>query len=208
MRIFSFLVLFCSFGLLAQQPMNVTAVGMSSESEQLTLKMAEAKSLHANFKQTKVMTMMDSQSESHGEIYYKAPDLIKWIYRKPFPYSLLFKNSHLYINDDGKKSVQDLRGNKMFEKLGKLISGSLNGELLKDTENFNITYSKTNKGITAEMIPKDKNLADMFQKVIMCFSSEKMLQSVKLLEKSGDFTLIRFADWRINNPINPTVFQQ
>ncbi|WP_417887464.1 LolA family protein [Zunongwangia sp.] len=208
MRIINFLFFFCSLSLLAQQPSNFAKLEKHTEPAELTVKMAEAKSLHSEFRQIKVIAMMDSESESKGEIFYESPDLIKWVYNKPFSYSLLFKNDHLYINDDGQKSEQDLSGNKMFAKLGDLITGSLNGELLKDDENFTITYSHVKNGTNAVMIPKNENLASIFQKVVMCFSKENTLQSVKLVEESGDYTMIQFKEWHFNKPIDKSVFQQ
>ncbi|WBL27277.1 LolA family protein [Zunongwangia sp. HGR-M22] len=176
-------------------------------SSQLTEKMESAKSLYGEFEQTKVMKMMDAESTSYGKIYYKSPDIIKWEYTKPFPYSLLFKDNFLYIDDDGHKSKQDMSSNKMFAKLGDLITGSLNGKLLKDDEHFEVEYQKKNTNVEAIITPKDKNMVDMFEKVIMSFGNDKMLQSVKLLEETGDYTLISFKNWEMNKPIKPSVFQ-
>ncbi|MDN3593977.1 LolA family protein [Zunongwangia endophytica] len=205
MRILSIILFFWSFGMFAQSN-NFTSVSLK-RSSQLTEKMESAKSLYGEFEQTKVMKMMDAESTSYGKIYYKSPDIIKWEYTKPFPYSLLFKDNFLYIDDDGHKSKQDMSSNKMFAKLGDLITGSLNGKLLKDDEHFDVEYQKKNNLVEAVISPKDKSMADMFEKVIMSFSEDKMLQSVKLVEESGDYTLISFQNWEMNKTIKAAVFQ-
>ena len=78
MRIFSFILFFWSFGVFAQQQ-NFTSVNLKSSPSQLTEKMESAKSLYGEFEQTKVMKMMDAEASSHGKIYYKSPDIIKWV---------------------------------------------------------------------------------------------------------------------------------
>ena len=204
MRIFSFILFFWSLGVFAQQN-NFTNVSLKSSPSQLTEKMESAKSLYGEFEQ--VMKMMDSEASSYGKIYYKSPDIIKWQYTKPFPYSLLFKNNFLYIDDDGQKSKQDMSSNKLFSKLGDLITGSLNGKLLQDDANFDMEYRKKKNVVEAVITPKNKSMADMFEKVIMSFSKDQMLQSVKLQEDTGDYTLITFKNWHINQHIKPSIFQ-
>ena len=88
-----------------------------------------------------------------------------------------------------------------------LITGSLNGKLLKDDANFDVEYQKKNDHVEAVITPKDKSMADMFEKVIMSFSEDKMLQSVKLQESGEDYTLISFKNWKMNTPIKASVFQ-
>ena len=107
MRIFSFILFFWSLGMFAQQN-NFTSVSLKSSASQLTEKMESAKSLYGEFEQTKVIKMLDVETTSYGRIYYQSPDVIKWEYTKPYPYSLLFKNNFIYIDDDGQKSKQDM----------------------------------------------------------------------------------------------------
>ncbi len=59
-------------------------------------------------------------------------------------------------------------------KLGDLITGSLNGKILKDDANFDVEYQKKKHHVEAVITPKDKSMADMFEKVIMSFSEDKM----------------------------------
>ena len=206
MRIFSFILFFWSLGMFAQQN-NFTSVSLKSSASQLTEKMESAKSLYGEFEQTKVIKMLDVETTSYGRIYYQSPDVIKWEYTKPYPYSLLFKNNFIYIDDDGQKSKQDMTSNKLFAKLGDLITGSLNGKILKDDANFDVEYQKKKHHVEAVITPKDKSMADMFEKVIMSFSEDKMLQSVKLQESGEDYTLISFKNWKMNTPIKASVFQ-
>lgn len=163
--------------------------------------------LSSDFNQVKYMQLMKDEAVSEGKLYYKTPDVLKWEYHEPYNYHILFKENQLFLNDDGNKSVTSLKSNKLFGKLVSLISGSVNGKLLEDQENFQVTYFKTGKNIQAVIIPQDEAVREMFSEIIMIFNKENLVDSVKLMEQSGDYTHITFSNISLNAQVNPAVFQ-
>lgn len=164
-------------------------------------------SFSADFLQTKHMKTMDGNAESAGKVYFKNPDMLKWEYTKPYDYKLLFKNSKLYIVEDGQSSEVDLSSNKLFDKMGELVAGSVNGKILQADEDFNITYHRTGEHVRAVIIPKDKALAGMFKEIWVNFNEQHLIRSVKLMDPSGDYTEINMKNIKINQPIPTSVFQ-
>ena len=151
--------------------------------------------------------MMKGAAISNGRLYYLAPDILKWEYKHPYNYKILFKDSKLFIDDDGYKSVTDLKSNKLFEKLVTLISGSINGKLLEDKKNYDVSYFKTTNLISAVIVPKDATIREMFNQIVLLFDRNFVVITVRLIEASGDYTEIDFKNIRFNQPIHPTVFQ-
>jgi outer membrane lipoprotein carrier protein len=133
--------------------------------------------------------------------------VLKWEYRNPYNYKILFKDDQLIINDDGDKSVTDLKSNKLFEKLVSLISGSINGRLLEDKKNYDVSYFKTTNLISAVIVPKDESIREMFNQIVLLYDRNFIVISVRLVEASGDYTEIDFKSIRINLPINPAIFE-
>lgn len=164
-------------------------------------------SLSSDFVQTKYMQLMEKEAVSTGKLYYRSPDILKWEYQTPYNYILLFKEAQLFINDDGDKSVTSLKSNKLFEKLLALISGSVNGKLMADTENFDISYSRSGNSVSAVIVPRDASLKSMFNEIILVFDADHLLDSVKLMEEAGDYTQIKFKNISINPSLDPAVFQ-
>ncbi|TVZ27928.1 outer membrane lipoprotein carrier protein [Gillisia sp. Hel_I_86] len=164
-------------------------------------------SLSSEFIQTKYIKMMKGTAISNGKLYYLAPDILKWEYRRPYNYKILFKANKLLIDDDGYKSVTDLKSNKLFEKLVTLISGSINGKLLEDQKNYEVSYFKTTNLISAVIVPKDSGIREMFNQIILLFDRNFVVITVRLMEASGDYTEIDFKNIRFNQPIHPAVFQ-
>ncbi|WP_313095052.1 outer membrane lipoprotein carrier protein LolA, partial [Empedobacter sp.] len=113
--------------------------------------------LTADFTQYKVMSFLDKPIVSKGKLYLQNPKAMRWNYTQPIDYNVIFNNGKIYINDEGKKSSVDLQGNKKFEKLNQLIVGSVSGNLF-DTNDFIITFAKTDKSRIAKFQPKIKDV--------------------------------------------------
>ncbi|MCF4101634.1 outer membrane lipoprotein carrier protein LolA [Gillisia sp. M10.2A] len=206
MRILKVLLLFISITGFAQEA-HLPEVEITEFKEKVAHRAENLETLSSDFVQTKYMELMEEAVSSSGKLYYKSPNILKWEYATPYSFKLLFKEGKLYINDDGDKSVTNLNSNKLFEKLITLISGSINGKLLEDKQNFEITYSKIGNLVTARIVPKDENLRQMFNQIILVFNQEYLVNSVKLMEESGDYTKIVFKNSRLNLKLVDSLFE-
>lgn len=167
----------------------------------------DVESLSSDFTQTKYIQLMENKAVSTGKLYYKAPNVLKWEYFTPYDYKILFRENKLHINDNGDKSVTSLKTNKLMEKMVGLMSGSVNGKLVADYENFDVSFSRNGKAVLAYIIPKDSALKQMFHEIIMVFNHENILNSVRLMEEGGDYTHIDFKNIKINTPLDDSVFK-
>ena len=167
----------------------------------------DIKSFSAEFSQTKHMKTMEGSPESQGKVYFKSPNTLKWEYIKPYDYQLLFKDSKLFIVEEGQLSEVDLSSNKLFDKMGELVAGSVNGKILMADKDFDITYHHAGENVKALIIPKDLNLKGMFKEIWINFNKEHLIRSVRLIDPSGDYTEISMKNIKINQPIPPSVFE-
>ena len=167
----------------------------------------DLESLSSDFTQTKFIQLMEDKAVSKGKLYYRAPNVLKWEYSSPYDYKILFKENRLYINDNGDKSVTNLRANKLMEKLVSLISGSVNGKLVADYDNFDVSLTRNGKWVTALIIPKDPSIKQMFHEIIMVFNQDNILNSVRLKEEGGDYTHIDFKNIKMNTPLEESIFE-
>ncbi len=164
------------------------------------------KTLTADFTQYKVMSFLDKPIVSKGKLYLQNPKAMRWNYTQPIDYNVIFNNGKIYINDEGKKSSVDLQGNKKFEKLNQLIVGSVSGNLF-DTNDFVITYVKTDKSRIAKLQPKIKDVKKYIKEIQLTFySGQSTVTEVKLIEPSDDYTKILFTNKSLNKTINASVF--
>lgn len=206
MRIIKFLVFFISALAFSQQtPLSDSEILQFKEN--VAKRSDGLKSLSSDFFQSKYIQLMQGAAVSNGKLYYKAPNVLKWEYSAPYNYHILFKENQLFINDDGDKSVSNLKSNKLFEKLVNLISGSINGNLLADKNNYDVVYLRSGNFKVALIVPKDPAMRQMFREIILVFNKEYLVNSVKLIENSGDFTEIYFKNIRINQNLEDSIFE-
>lgn len=163
------------------------------------------KSLKTDFIQYKHLDFLSKEIETSGKMAFKTPNLLNWQYTKPYEYSIVFKYNKVYINDQGKKNTVD-GGSKMFEKINKLIVGSVSGNMFDDKE-FVISYFKNKEFYIAKLVPKTATIKKYIKEVELYFPiNEPTVSQVKLIEPSNDFTRIVFKNKVINAKVDDSAF--
>jgi len=189
----------------------VQAQTKMSASEAATLKTkvkslaTTTKTISSDFVQYKHLDFLDNDIETSGKLAFKAPDIVKWEYIKPFKYAVLFKNEKLYINDEGKKSNVDIGSNKMFKQLNKLIISSVKGDMFDENE-FDMIYYKKGENSLVHFSPKDKKFAKYIKAFHITFNKKGDVIQVKMVEPSEDYTKIVFTNKVLNQNIDEATF--
>ncbi|MBJ7879557.1 outer membrane lipoprotein carrier protein LolA [Gelidibacter salicanalis] len=160
----------------------------------------------SDFTQTKHLSVLDNVISSEGKLVYKAPNLVKWEYVKPYQNIAIFKDDQLLVNNEGKKDKIDLSSNKIFKSLNTLIVNSIKGDMFDETQ-FDLAYFKFEEGYLVTFVPKDKRMKKFIASFELKFSkSDAEVKEVKLIEPNNDYTLITFANRKINTPVSENAF--
>jgi len=203
-----FSVLFLSFSLFSgfaqEQKMADSEISAFKNAVNATAK--NTKTLTTDFTQSKHMDFLSKDIETSGKMNFKAPNMLQWQYVKPYQYSIIFKNNKIFINDAGKKNNIDKGNSKMFDKLNKLIVGSVNGNMFDENE-FTISYFKTKDFNITKLLPKDAALKKYVKQMELYFDKTgNTVSQVKMIEPSNDYTKIIFKNKVINAKIDDSVF--
>lgn len=206
MKINFFTIIFLFFALMGfAQEQKMTNSEITAFKNEVTKETKNIKSLKTDFVQYKHMDFLSKDIETSGKMAFKAPNLLNWQYTKPYQYSIVFKNNKIYINDQGNKSTVDAKS-KMFEKINKLIVGSVSGNMFDDNE-FTIVYYKTKDYNIAKLFPKTSTIKKYIKEVNLFFpENESTVSQVKLIEPSGDYTKIVFKNKQVNAKIDDSAF--
>ena len=198
------IILIFSFKMSAQEQ-KMSAQEIVKFKETIENQSKSIKTIKTDFVQIKHMDFLTKDIETSGKMYFKSPNLLNWQYTKPYQYSIIFKNNKVYINDQGNKSTVDAKS-KIFEKINKLIVGSVSGNMFDDKE-FDISYFKTKEHYITKLIPKTASIKKMIKQIDLYFPLKAATVSeVKLIESSGDYTKIIFKNKVINAKIDDSVF--
>jgi outer membrane lipoprotein-sorting protein len=194
-----------SFVAVAQeQKMNENEIAAFKQSVNAVAK--KITTLTTDFVQYKHMDFLSKDIETSGKMYFKEPNTLKWQYKKPYNYSIVFKNGKILIDDEGKKSTVDIGNSKIFGKINKLIVGSVSGNMFDDKE-FTISFFKTKTNNITRLLPKDASLKKYIKQIELTFSNEDFtVIQVKLIESSDDYTRIVLKNKTLNAKIDDSIF--
>lgn len=188
------------------QDKKLTPAQLKSFKERVSRETSSLTSIRTDFKQSKHLEFLSNDIESEGKMFLNAEGNLKWAYTSPNKYSVIFKDNSILINDNGKKNT--ISGNQeMFKKINHLIAGSVSGKLFDDKA-FDIEYFKVDKHVLVKLKPKDKTLEKYMSEVRLFFpEKEATVSKVKLIEPSGDYTLITFINKELNVSLDPYTFE-
>lgn len=167
----------------------------------------QTQSLQSDFVQIKHLEVLSEDIESEGKLFYKANNNLRWEYNSPLNYLIVLRNNKVYIKDEGKVSSFDLSGKKDFQKINEMMMGSIQGDLFVAQEDYSYIFKESKTAFLVEMYPKEKKVKD-FMKSIHIFFSKKdyAVEQVKMLEQSGDYTLMKFKNQKTNAKLSDKIF--
>lgn len=182
-----------------------------SEQEQFKAKVQKTaqntNTIVSDFVQTKHIFVLDNVITSEGKLVFKAPNLVRWEYVKPYLNVAIFKDNQLLINNEGKRQNIDLGSNKMFRSLNSLIVNSIKGDMFDESQ-FDLDYFKYGDGHLVKFIPKDKRMKKFIASFELKFSNATAeVEEVKLIEPNDDYTVITFHNRKLNTEISDAEFK-
>lgn len=188
------------------QEQNMTTQEITDFKSKIIKEAKSITSLTTSFVQYKHLEFLSNDVESSGKMIFLAPDNLLWEYSKPYKYSIIFQNNKVNINNQGSKSTIDAKNNKLFEKINKLIIGSVSGNMFDESE-FQIQYAKNKTHNIAKFTPKSKDILKLIKKVELYFPlNDNTVAEVKLIETSGDYTRIVFKNKVLNAKVDKSDF--
>jgi outer membrane lipoprotein-sorting protein len=203
--IIALILCFCNLSLLAQEQ-KMTETEIISFKKTVKEVATKIKTLSTDFVQYKHLDFLSKDIETSGKMAFKEPNMLQWQYKKPYNYSIVFKNGKIFIDDEGKKSAMDVSSSKIFAKINKLIVGSVSGDMFDDKE-FVISYFKNKTNNITKFIPKDASLKKYIKQIELTFDkNDATVIQVKLLESSEDYTRIVLKNKILNAKIDNSIF--
>ena len=150
-----------------------------------------AKTLQADFRQTKTMKMIGGKLVSQGKMYYSASDKLRWEYTSPYVYTFVMNGQKVMLKKGGRKDVIDTSKNKMFREIGKIMMNSL-------------VISSTQRQMD---MPLTKQMKSLYKRIVVYFNQNThLVERVVMYEKNGDQTDIELKNVTTNKTIAAGMF--
>lgn len=168
---------------------------------------SKMKTMQCDFVQTKYLKMLNDKMVSKGKMYYQQSDKLRWEYSSPYAYAFVLNGSKVLISKGKRNDVINVNQSSFFKEIARIMMSSVVGKCLTDTKNFKTTITGNQSEYVATLYPKQKQMQQMFQKIILHFNRQKSVVSkVELVEKKGDRTMIELVNVKTNTPVDAKVF--
>ena len=175
--------------------------------QQINSVASKMKTMQCDFVQTKYLKMLNDKMVSKGRMYYQQSDKLRWEYSSPYAYAFVLNGSKVLISKGKRNDVVNVNQSKFFKEIARIMMNSGVGKCLTDTKDFKTSIASSQSEYVVTLYPKQKQLQQMFQKIILHFSRQKSIVSkVELIEKKGDRTLIELLNVKTNTPVDAKVF--
>lgn len=182
-----------------KDPGNLTA--------QINLFSQKTISITADFTQVKEMSFMEEKVTSTGKFYFQKDNLVRWEYTEPFSYAIIVNGDRIRIIDEGKQKDFDAGSSRMFREVSSVMTGMVNGTLLTGGQ-FAVSWLEAPDYYKAQLVPGDSAMKDYLAGIgLKLNKSDFSVDELKMVEQSGDYTVITFKNKKLNATIPPEIFR-
>lgn len=203
--LFILLAMMSSWPLLGQT--KLTAEQQKQIIEKIDQTASAMKGMQCDFVQTKRMKLLSKEMQSKGIMYFKRPNKLRWQYIAPYDYTFILNDDKVQIKSSKSTKNIDVQGNKMFRQITNIILNSVTGGSLKSSSDFNVEVYKKDNTYFAKLFPKKKELKQLYQVIEIYFDAAlTMVNSVRMVEKTGDETRINLINTKLNIAIDDKMF--
>ena len=151
--------------------------------------------------------MLNDKMVSRGKMYYQQSNKLRWEYTSPYTYTFVLNGSKVLISKGNRNDVINVNQSKFFKEIARIMMNSVVGKCLTDSKDFKVSLAGSSDEYVATLYPQQKQMKQMFQKIILHFNKQKStVFKVELIEKKGDRTIIELKNVKNNMPINAKVF--
>lgn len=184
----------------------------SEQEKQVLAKMDQSskalRSLQCDFIQSKRMKILSKEMQSKGILYFKKPDKIRWQYTSPYDYTFIMNGDKVQIKSAKSTKNIDVQGNKIFRQITTIILNTVTGAGIMNSADFNVELYKSGDIYFAKMLPKKKEVKQVYSSIEVYFNSAlTMVETIKMIEKSGEYTTVKLVAPKLNATINESVFK-
>lgn len=203
MRIKSLLImiaLLCGFSVQAQE-----SALLQTFTQELHLKSTKVSTIQCDFTQTRSASVLANDVVKRGRFYFVKPGN-----------TLLAFNGGDYIKiteewfemkTGGNISKMKVAMNPMLKNLNSLLSACMVGDFEQMSRGFEIRLESSTKEWVVVMVPiRGKSVSKVSQIELRFDRSNMSLNSLKMEEKTGDYTLYVFSNKSFNKEIDSKMF--
>lgn len=207
-KIISVFLLFLTLHSFSQGYQALTPVQQKDVLYQISQASAKINTLECKFTQKKSISVLSETVVSQGIMYFKKDNHLRWQYNSPYQYLFILSAGKVMIKSENKTEKYDTDKNRIFKEISEIMLGGVSGKMLVDDKKFKAEFSGNSSSIKVVLYPKNKDLQKLMKTITLTFSKKDWtVNSIEMLEKGGDSTLITFTEKNVNKAVSDDLFR-
>lgn len=179
---------------------------ITSFQQQFSAASQKVNSIKSDFTQVKNLSMLSEKITSKGKFWFKKENMVRMEYTQPFQYLMILNKNDIYIKDGQKENKISTKSNKLFQQINQIMVDCVKGTAFSNKD-FTVKAFQNGTGYLIEMSPINKTLKDMFKNInVVVDKKQYSVNSIEMVETSGDNTLITFANKELNTDVPDALF--
>lgn len=197
----------CMNSLKAQTAEKYTLVNNTEEAKHIFDQIrAASTTIDADFVQEKKVDILENVIISKGKFLFKQKNSLRLEYTSPSYYLVVMAAGKMLIKDGDKKTKIDGKGSKMFSQIQNVMTGVLGGQM-SDNKDFKYELYKGETNYKIRLFPQTGAIKDLLKEVEFVTNKTTLKAlSMTMFERSGDVTVMKFKNVKMNVPIDDKVF--
>jgi len=173
--------------------------------ERLEAKLSGVRTVQADFVQKKRLAMFRREMTIEGRLAVENPERIAWHVDKPVRYSLVIVGPELSQWDEDTDRVQTMRldKNPSFKAAFQQMTAWFSGRYASLRERYDVAIAQTDPYVLVFSPKKGSGMEKIIKKIRIVFrEDERYINELTLHEASGNTSIIRFSNTRLNEPVD------
>ena len=169
----------------------------------------QIQSMECDFQQEREVSVLTEKGISRGKLYFIKDQVLLWQYNMPDHSGFLMQKEKITILDRTGNAIPDPGPGGLFSNIGQIILMGMSGDLIEQSEDFVPVFVDSEDYIHIKLTPVQRDLKRLFTGLDLFFSKENyMIQTVVVHEAYGDKTTVRLGNYRINKPLDSSLFKK
>jgi outer membrane lipoprotein-sorting protein len=174
--------------------------------EQFAAASQKTLSVKSDFVQEKILSMLSEKISSKGKFWFRKSDQVRMEYTSPFQYLMIINKDKVFVKDGQKENKVSTKSNKLFQQINKIMVDCVQGTALSNPD-FKTRVFESKNAYLVELAPVTKGLKDLFRTITVYVDKNNYsVNSLEMLELSGDNTIIRFVNKELNTTLADALF--
>lgn len=160
---------------------------------------ASTESIESAFTQVKFLDVLNERIVSKGTFYFKKNDKICMDYHSPINYLMIINGSKIKIVADGKKSLMNLKSNKMMNEVQTMMTACMIGDLSKMSANYQLEYFEDATHYLVKIRPLSKAVQAYIKLIQIKLNKKEMsVDTLRISETATNYTEYTFTNKKFN----------